>query len=128
MNAHRRGTSTRSTRVRFGLVLSLVLAAVPATAQGEYGRISGFVRDASGAALVGATITTVHSNTRILQSTLTTGDGFYTISPLAPGTYDVIIEYPGFRRFIHERLVVDAGSSLTADVSLQLGALLDAIT
>ena len=67
-----------------GLFLLLPLAS--AHAQFRAG-IQGTVADSSGGLLPDATVTLTNKETGAKQTTTTSGDGFYRISGLGPGTY-----------------------------------------
>jgi len=80
------------------LLLSLLLVSLPAFAQSGKGSLSGRVADAARAALQGAQVELLPS-----AGTVTTnGQGEFTITNLAPGTYTVMISYVGFEPFIQE--------------------------
>jgi hypothetical protein len=66
---------------RFSMTLALmaILHAVPAFSQ-PTGRISGVVRDSSGAAVPGATLTVTNQATGATQTATSSSDGSYTVS------------------------------------------------
>ena len=65
------------------------LVALPAVAQTPNVRITGVIRDSSGAGREGATVRATNTSTGATRSATTRGDGTYTISELPPGTYNV---------------------------------------
>src|SRR5262245_1790958 len=97
----------RST-VRCIALLALVFTPVIASAQTS--AVSGTVKDASGGVLPGVTVE-VSSPALIekTRSTVTSGDGAYSILALRPGVYTVKFELPGFATVIRE------GIELTSD-------------
>src|SRR5688572_30993125 len=72
----------------------VVLAALPwaasLDAQVLYGSIVGNVRDASGAALPGATVVVTHNETKAKRETVSDAVGAYRFSTVQPGTYTVV--------------------------------------
>jgi iron complex outermembrane receptor protein len=81
------------------VVLSLLLSgllAAPLAAQPQ-GRISGVVRDTTGIAVPGVTITATSAATNIPQTTVTGADGTFSLA-LPPGSYTVTATLGGFRR------------------------------
>jgi iron complex outermembrane recepter protein len=81
------------------------------------GRITGVVRDASGAAVPGATVTATSQATKDAKTATTANDGSFAIST-APGSYTVVIAAPDFRR-VTQVVVVESGASKQVDVSLE---------
>lgn len=69
---------------RLGFLLLLCAAVVTAQTQGT---ISGYVRDASGAIVPGASITVTHEGTGASRNTLSDAAGFYQVLGLVSGTY-----------------------------------------
>src|SRR5687767_7559540 len=84
---------------RYLVVLAVLFGGVlRSSAQTASGTILGLVRDAQDAAIPGAKITVTHTGSNISRMFTTGSSGSYTIPFLAPGTYDVSAEAPGFRR------------------------------
>src|SRR5262249_8001594 len=100
------------------LVCSFSAAAVFASIHGS---ISGVVLDASGSAVVGATVTVTETQTSVKSQTTTDSKGFYNFPELPIGKYDLEIEANGFKAFKQTGLVVDANSALRVDATLQVG-------
>src|SRR5947199_3131192 len=79
--------------------LTIVLAAalaVPGFSQ-TFGEISGKISDSSGAAAPDATVTAINTSTNASRQTISTATGDYAFPSLAPGTYTVKVEKPGFK-------------------------------
>ena len=96
----------RSTFVAF----AAVIFALPVSAQAPGGRITGTVRDASGAPREGARVTATHSVTGTTRSTTTAVDGSYAIVDLAPGSYTVAASLIGLRRTLRADVQVPSDS------------------
>jgi len=87
-----------------------------------FGSIIGTVTDAQGNAVSGAkvTVTSVTKNTTF--ETTTNESGNYSVTHLIPDDYRVQVEAAGFKAYQVERVTVNADSSVTLDVPLQVGA------
>jgi iron complex outermembrane receptor protein len=116
----------RSWRLPFVVMVVLVplIGGAPPSAQPQ-GRISGIVRDATGAGIPGVTVTATNQATRDSHTASTAGDGSYSFS-LAPGSYQVTASVPGFRR-VTQAIEVAADASKPLDFSLDT-ALTEEIT
>ncbi|HYN24097.1 MAG TPA: carboxypeptidase regulatory-like domain-containing protein [Pyrinomonadaceae bacterium] len=74
--------------------LVVLLSAVAVFAQSR-GTLRGLVKDELGASIVGATITLIDAS-GTAKTTVTNGEGVYTLGGLAPGKYFVVAAAPGF--------------------------------
>jgi iron complex outermembrane receptor protein len=101
------------------LIACALVALIPcdsAWAQTE-GKIGGTVRDSSGAAVPGATVTATNATTKESRTATTANDGTFALT-LPPATYVVIVSAPDFRR-VAQTVTVEAGASRQLDVSLE---------
>src|SRR5258705_8540640 len=102
------------------MLIMVVLMIAPVRAQVETGSISGTVRDTSGAAVAGATVT-AHNVATSAERAVTTGDnGQFNIPALPPGIYELTVTSTGFAKFT-SRVEVTVGSSVTIDPQLSVG-------
>ena len=90
--------------------------------------ISGTVTDPKGLAVSGAAVTVIEQNTNLKQTTATDSKGFYSMTELATGSYEISIDAPGFKQFRETNLVLNASSALLADASLLVGARAETVT
>ena len=104
------------------LMAFLLSAVSPTNAQTYRGAIRGLVRDSSGAAIVGASVTAKHSDTGLVRATTTGEDGGYVISELPAGVYQVEAESKGFGKFTNSSVSVNVGLETPLDVTLSVGA------
>src|SRR5213593_1939763 len=108
------------------LIATLVVSLFPCFsfavfAQGNCGLILGTVTDSTGAVIPGATVSIIDKD-RGLARTLTTGEaGLYNAPNLIPGTYLVRAELPGFKRLDRENVVVEVGSEIRVDLTIEPG-------
>src|SRR5919202_3723491 len=86
------------TRCMTVVALAAALFGVSAHAQAPSGRITGVVRDASGAPREAARVTATNNATGATRSTTTAANGAYTISGLTPGAYTVSASLIGYRK------------------------------
>src|SRR5229473_5965069 len=114
---HVTGWSRYQGTLLFALVLLLcgqLFASVTAS-------ISGTIEDASGANVVGVTVTATNTETGIAQTQRTNTAGFYSFQSLPLGHYDVQVEQAGFKTFRETGLVLDVNAALVVDATLQIG-------
>ena len=107
-------------------VLAALVFGAPGMALAQNGRIRGVVRDASGDALSGVAVRATNPRTGLSSRATTGGDGSYTISGLAAGTYTVSASMPGLRA-VSQNVQVAANATVTLDLVLQ-PVTLEAIT
>jgi hypothetical protein len=90
--------------------------------------LNGTVTDPQGAVVAGARVAATSEATGISREVLTAAEGFYTITNLVPGDYNVRVEAKGFapREFKDVRLEV--GRIQTLDVALTLGSVGQKVT
>ena len=105
--------------------LAAVLYGVPAAAQG--GRITGFVRDPQGTALLGVVVRATNQSSGAARRATTIGDGSYTVTDLAPGAYTVTASLPGLRTASQKDVQVTAGAAASANFVLN-PVMLEAVT
>jgi hypothetical protein len=99
----------------------VLLAAVMVSAS-ITGGISGVVTDNSGAVISGASVVATDTQTGVKTTVKSDAKGFYNLSTLAIGSYELEISHPGFKTYRKTGLVIDANSALRADASLDVGA------
>jgi hypothetical protein len=104
-----------------GILLVTAFSAASICAQTVVGRISGTVRDASGAVVPNTTVTATNTATNLARSGITDGDGFYTVTNLPAGTYTVSAEQTNFKKAVQEGVSVTADARLTIDIALEAG-------
>ena len=103
-------------------------AGVPCLAQAGRGTLTGTVSDANGAVVTGASIELKESNTGSSYGTKTTAEGLFTFPELQPGTYTLTVTSPGFESYTQSGIIVEVGSTSTADAVLKVGATSSTVT
>src|ERR1044072_2179959 len=96
----------------------LSCAAVPAPTTAE---ITGLVTDTRSAVVPGATVTVVSKGRQTERQTKSNDQGYYRMTSLEPGDYQITVESPGFRVAMRTGLKLDVNQSLRLDFSLEVG-------
>ena len=91
-----------------------------AIAQTEVGQITGTITDATGAVIANAKVAAKSVSTDLTRETTTNSAGIYTIPGLRPGTYEVNIEAPGFKKLVRH-VEVTVGSNIEMSAQLEVG-------
>ena len=106
--------------------LLLLSAVLPLFCQTERGNITGQVRDASGAGIPGAELIATHVSTGLQTKTQSTAAGDYNI-PIQPGRYRVTVTAAGFKRYLHDNVIVATSSTVRLDAVLEIGAVSESV-
>ena len=91
------------------------------------GEITGRITDASSAGIPGATITLTNINTNSVRTTSSTDSGDYTLPSVAPGSYSLKTEHPGFTTASSKNLEVQVQQTVRLDISLQVGQISESV-
>jgi hypothetical protein len=109
--------------------LALVMPhAVAAQAQAANGNIEGTVRDSSGAALPGVTVTITNMDTGTTRSVVTNEAGVYRAPLLPLGRYRISAELQGFKTFEQQGISLSAGQTALINVALSVGNVSETVT
>src|SRR5258705_2117002 len=110
-------------------VLSLAFT-TPAFAQsqGANGAIEGTVTDSSGGVLPGVTVTVSNLDTGLDRSMVTNEKGLYRAPLLPLGTYRVVAELSGFKKFEQSGLTLSVGQTAVINATLSVGAVSETVT
>jgi hypothetical protein len=105
------------------------LGAVFAQTGAASGVIHGTVRDESGGALPGVTVTLTAPGLQLRQIVaVSDAEGSYRFSELPLGTYRVSYELSGFSKFVREDLRLPVGFVALVDVVMKVGAMEESVT
>jgi len=104
----------------FVLFMSLGVSGI-LFAQSDLGRISGFIKDPSGATIANAKVT-VRNNTGVERQTTTNESGYYVITNVPPGLYTMVAEVAGFQKYETTSNKLDPSADLVIDATLTVGA------
>jgi len=103
----------------------IVLLAVSGVSFGQAtstngGSIQGTITDPTGAAVSGAQITIRSTSTGSVRQVATDSAGLYSVGPLNPGSYTVLITQVGFQK-LSVTTVVRTGTATSGNFKLTLG-------
>lgn len=105
------------------LVGTLLLVLQPAAlGQLSMASINGIVRDTSGANIPGAKIVLQNVTTGEERSTVSNETGYYTIVNIPPGSYSLTTSKQGFETTKEAEFRLAVNQTMTADVTLKVGA------
>jgi len=108
-----------------GLLLALgaaVLGGDRAVAQQATALLTGSVKDATGAVVVGAKVTLKNANTNIAHTQTTGKDGDYLFNLVPIGTYELAVEQTGFDKYLRKGITLEINQNARLDVTLKIGA------
>jgi hypothetical protein len=118
------GTAMRPT---LRIVLSLFLLAPALLAQFETAEVLGTVRDPSGAAVPGATVTLTNQDTNIQTRGVTDANGNYDFFNVRVGRYTVTVEHAGFAKASATDITVNVNARQRVDLAMQVGAVTESV-
>jgi hypothetical protein len=114
------------------LLCALVALAAPAPAvaqsQAANGNIEGIVRDTTGAALPGVTVTVTNMDTGTARTSITNDEGVYRAILLPLGRYRIVAELQGFKTVEQQGITLSAGQTALINVQLGVGSLSETVT
>ena len=100
----------------------LMFLALDACAQQITGSIRGTIVDPSGAAVQGASISAIQSETGLTRSAVANRSGEYLLLELPVGHYSLHATAKGFETYIQKGIFVDINEAATVPVRLAVGA------
>jgi hypothetical protein len=112
----------------FHVMLALAAASLSASAQDFRGAITGRVLDSSNARMPGVTVIVTNTDTNVTSSTVTNGEGDYSILFLNPGPYAVTAELSGFKKVSRPGIQVSIGDKLEVNMTLEVGRMEETVS
>ena len=104
-------------------ILLLVLIASPAVVFGQetinYASLSGLVTDPAGAAVAGASVGARETDTNLISTTTTDGEGRFRFAYLKVGPYEVKVHQQGFAE-VTRSVTLTVGAAFDLPISLAL--------
>ena len=108
-------------------VLTLA-GAMTCRAQGNQGSIRGTIADSTGAVVPNSKVLVISEATGVVSSSMTKGDGFYSVESLTPGAYTVEADMAGFKKATLQHVLVDPGQTREANLVLTIGLSTESVT
>jgi Carboxypeptidase regulatory-like domain/TonB-dependent Receptor Plug Domain len=112
----------KSLSLMTGCLCVLFFSFAPKTLAQGTGNISGYVRDSSGAAVVGASVTTVMNEQQTTRTAQTDVQGFYSFVALPAGHYTMTFEGKGFQREVRPDVELTVSQNARVDAQMTVGA------
>src|SRR4029077_2054768 len=103
------------------LVVFVLLSTAMLVGQTFRGTILGTVTDPSGAVVAGATVKVRNVGTGLERTTVTSGDGSYSVPELPIGTYSVTVSLMGFQTAVTNSVEVNGATERRVDAQLKTG-------
>jgi hypothetical protein len=123
---------TQPPRQRAGWIVAILAGALamatPLAAQTATGTILGHVKDNSGGAVPGASVTATNVNTQASRTAMTDADGQYTLPLLPVGNYQVQVELEGFKSFVQVGILLEVGRNARVDAVIEPGAVQEVVS
>jgi Carboxypeptidase regulatory-like domain len=88
----------------------------------------GTVLDPSGSPVSGGQVIAVEENTKVKSTARTNAEGYYSISFILPGIYDVTVEESGFKKSTKTGVLVPVDQAVRTDFSLVVGSVDTSVT
>ena len=93
----------------------------PLQAQSVYGQISGYLTATSGKPVANAAVTVTSAETQARYKVWTNSSGYFAVSNLVPGQYNILVEADGYKTLQTRLLPVIAASAVTINGTLPPG-------
>ena len=100
----------------------LALLVVAGSAWGQAtARLTGTVKDQSGATVASATVTLTNQGTNMSRTTKSDSEGNYLFSLVDVGNYQLTVEHAGFKRNVQSGITLEVNQNGRLDVALEIG-------
>src|SRR2546425_2976188 len=109
------------------LMLLCISIAVRVSAQVNTASLTGLVTDSAGAVVPNASVSVKNKATDVESSATTDSSGYYTFASLPVGTYTLTIELSGFKKAIHENIILEVGQKARVDTTLEVGSVSESV-
>jgi hypothetical protein len=111
------------------IVLAIwVFTAANATAQTTGATLQGTVTDEQGAVMPGASVVIANVETGWTRDATTDERGWYRVTALPPGEYELRAELSGFAKQVRRGLILTVGQEATVNASLKLATVEETVT
>ncbi len=90
-------------------------------------QISGTVKDGTGAAIPGATVTVTQTDTGVTRTAQADASGVYSLPSLPLGPYRMEVKKEGFSTYVQSGIVLQVDSAPTIDPVLKVGAVSESV-
>jgi len=114
----------------FILMVSMMIALFPASVFGQEtrGTINGKVIDSTQGTVAGAAVKVTNVAMGTSVSITTNEAGLFVAPFLAPGTYEIVVEVKGFKKYVRSNVTLRIGETLDTPITLETGGTEESIT
>src|SRR6185295_5217474 len=99
-----------------------ICASVAVAAQTVTGTLSGSVLDANGAVVADAPVTAKSRDTGFTRSVTTNSEGYYIMSFLPLGPYDLTVDVKGFRKVTKTEVQIELNKNTVSNFKLEVSS------
>jgi outer membrane receptor protein involved in Fe transport len=128
MNIVKRGGTVRILTFLLAISGLILISSFAAFGQATKGNIRGTVVDPNGQVIAGATVTAKNQASGVESSTVTSGEGLFTIPELIPGQYTVTVEQAGFSKKAVTDVTVALGQATNLTIDVAVGSPTEVVT
>src|SRR5947209_7740609 len=89
--------------------------------------VTGVVTDSGQAVMPDVRITIRNIETNITRTMQTNHEGYFTLTSLPPGSYELIAEKDGFRTFHEKGIELQVGQELRSDIRMSVGSVTESV-
>src|SRR6266404_197471 len=114
--------------VLFALVLFLSCTAAFGQVNAAEAQLNGSVRDQTGSVVVKAAVTLRNVDTNHIYKTTSNSEGFYIVTNIPPGNYELTTESQGFAKYQQTGIVLRVAQVATIDVNLKVAGTTQEVT
>jgi hypothetical protein len=104
------------------LLIPLAAPAIQNLHAQQLGGINGTVTDTTGAVIPGARVTALNASSGFTYNSVTGPAGTFLLINVIPGSYTVMVEAPGFDKFVQNDFRVDIGATAAVMATLKPGS------
>src|ERR1043166_7486758 len=112
----------------FAFVLFLSCTAAFAQVNAAEAQLNGSVRDQTGSVVVKAAVTLRNVDTNHIYKTTSNSEGFYIVTNIPPGNYELTAESQGFAKYQQTGIVLRVAQVATIDVNLKVAGTTQEVT
>jgi hypothetical protein len=117
-----KATATAAARL---LLLVCLLPFFSHAQQSATATLSGVVTDPNGALVPGTQITATQKATAIKREVKANEEGFFVLTNLPAGEYEVMAEGVGFKKMLYTSVILQVGQSVNLNFQLEIGEIAD---
>jgi hypothetical protein len=111
----------------FLTIVAIILFTVTVSGQTSNGTILGTITDSSRAVMANVQVSLTDTGTNTHRTDSTNAQGYFVFPNLAPGTYRVDVEQPGFQKTVRSDIGLEANTTVRVDLQMTPGAVTETV-